>query len=88
MGEEELYQRLVDIDTKLQILVHGKTAKEFYTTAEVAKLLNKSEFTVREWARLGRIWASKRECGRGNSKEWIISHEELLRIQNEGLLPV
>jgi hypothetical protein len=33
------------------------------------------------------VYASKRACGRGHAKEWIISHEELTRIQNEGLLP-
>ncbi len=30
----------------------------------------------------------KRACGRGVSLEWIISHQELARIRNEGLLPV
>jgi hypothetical protein len=54
--------------------------------AGTAQILGRAEFTVREWCRLGRVWASKRQCGRGNAKEWIISHEELTRIQNEGLL--
>ena len=62
--------------------------KDWYTVAEVAEILGKAEFTVREWCRLGRVYASKRACGRGTSQEWIIAHEELTRIRNEGLLPL
>jgi transposase len=87
MTEELLLQRLENIETLLQRIVRDRTIKECYSTAEVAEILGKAEFTVREWCRLGRIWAEKRPCGRGNSKEWMISHEELTRIQNEGLLP-
>lgn len=88
MSENELKEELKSIKDLLKELVDGKSQKEFYTTAEVAEILKRAEFTVREWCRLHRVWASKRECGRGNSKEWIISNEELRRIQNEGLLPV
>jgi hypothetical protein len=42
---------------------------------------------VREWCRLGRVAASERACGRGKFQEWIVSHEELTRLRNEGLLP-
>ena len=41
---------------------------------------------MREWCRNRRIKAEKRECGRGRSREWVISHDEVKRIQNEGLL--
>jgi hypothetical protein len=34
------------------------------------------------------VRAEKRQCGRSVSQEWIVSHEELTRIRNEGLLPV
>ena len=88
MTTEEIADRLDRIERTLQQLITQKTIKQWYSTAEVAEILGKAEFTVREWCRLGRIWASKRDCGRGNSKEWIISHEELTRIQNEGLLPL
>lgn len=79
--------RLQNIEDALAILVEQRTVKEWYTTAEVAKLLGKAEFTVREWCRLARVSASKKTCGRGSASEWIISHEELTRIRNEGLLP-
>ncbi len=83
----DLAERLDRIEQILQALVEQRTLKEWYTTAEVAKLLDKAEFTVREWCRLGRIQAKKKNCGRGVAGEWIISHEELTRIRNEGLLP-
>lgn len=60
--------------------------KECYTTAEAARLLGKRPYTVREWCRLKRVRAEKTWAGRGQDDEWRISHEELLRIQNEGLL--
>ena len=84
---ESLDQRLTRIEELLPRLVDTKTQKEYYSTSEVARLLSRAEFTVREWARNGRIWAEKRQCGRGNTKEWMISHVEVERIQNEGLLP-
>ena len=62
-------------------------AKDWYTVSELAGILGKAEFTVREWCRQGRVYASKRACGRGNSQEWIVSREEVDRIRNEGLLP-
>ena len=87
MSHEEIILRLSRIEETLQSLAAERRVKDFYTTSEVAEKLGRSEFTVREWCRLGRVWASKRECGRGTSKEWSISHEELVRIQNDGLLP-
>lgn len=83
----ELLSRLERIETTLHQLIEQKTVKEFYTVAEVAEMLGKAEFTVREWCRLGRVAAGKRDCGRGNAAEWIIAHEELQRIRNYGLLP-
>jgi transposase len=82
-----LNEQLDRIENLLEQIVQQKPTKNFYSTREVAKMLSRAEFTVREWARNGRIWASKKECGRGNTKEWMISHEEVERIQNEALLP-
>ncbi len=79
--------RLDRIESSLSMLVDRQTGKEWYTTAEIAKLLGKSEFTVREWCRHRRLSAQKRVSGRGKYQSWVISHEELLRYQRDGLLP-
>ncbi|MBX9624016.1 MAG: helix-turn-helix domain-containing protein [Gemmataceae bacterium] len=83
----DLAARLARIEQALDLLVRQRTVKEWYSTAEVARLLGKAEFTVREWCRLGRVKAEKKKCGRGVAGEWIVSHEELTRVRNEGLLP-
>lgn len=84
----DLQVRLERIETVLSKLVQARTIKEFYSTAEVAERLDRAEWTVREWCRLGRIHAKKRRTGRGPTGEWMISNQELERIMNEGLLPV
>ena len=84
----QLLERLVHIENTLDQLLQRNTVKDYYTTAEVASLLGKAEFTVREWCRLNRVYAEKRQTGRGRAKEWMISHRELTRIRNEGLLPL
>lgn len=71
-----------------ELAASKRVVKEFYTTAEVAGLLGRRPYTVREWCRLGRVHAIKAHAGRGSEEEWRISHEDLLRIKNEGLLPV
>ena len=85
-GLDAVVERLGRIEAALDTLVRERTVKDWYTTAEVAALLGKAEFTVREWCRLGRVHAQKRKCGRGPASEWVVSHLELTRIQNEGLL--
>lgn len=66
----------------------GLPQRRRYTTDEVGERLDRDPYTVREWARHGRIRAEKRACGRGRSKAWVVSHEELERIRNHGLLPL
>ncbi len=82
-----LEERMLRIEELLLVLVQQRTVKDWYTTSEVAAALSRAEWTVREWCRTCRVNAEKRPCGRGNSQEWIISHAELQRIRNEGLLP-
>ncbi len=84
---DEVLTRLAHIETLLAALVEQRTVKEWYSTAEVAARLGRAEFTVREWCRLGRVCAEKKKSGRGPASEWIISHAELTRVRNEGLLP-
>ncbi len=86
-GEKEMLRRLERIEEALRLLTQQNVVQAFYSTGDVAQIMGKAEFTVREWCRLGRIKAEKRSCGRGNSKEWIVSHEELQRVQSLGLLP-
>ena len=83
-----LEERLDKIEAMLVVLVERQTVREWYTTEEFARLVSKAEFTVREWCRLGRIHAEKRRSGRGAFSAWVISHQELLRFQREGLLPI
>jgi Helix-turn-helix domain len=84
--------RLSGIEAHLNLLTELLTSqrmvKDFYTTAEAATELGKRPYTVREWCRYKRVNAVKRACGRGRSKDWAISHAELTRIKNEGLLPL
>lgn len=88
----KLAERLAAIE-KLLAELHAAQlatvpAKEYYTTVEAAKLLGKRPYTVREWCRLGRVRGEKAAFGRGLDEEWRISHDELVRVQNEGLLRV
>lgn len=85
----ELFEQLNRIESMLVQMLSSSMPidQQYYATSDVAKLLGKAEWTVREWCRLGRVHCQKRESGRGSSKEWMISHEELCRIKSEGLLP-
>ena len=81
-------ERLEKIEAMLTVLVEQQTVREWYATDEFAQLVGKAEFTVREWCRHGRMHAEKRMSGRGAFPAWVISHQELLRYQREGLLPL
>jgi hypothetical protein len=83
-----LDERLDKIEAMLETLVQRQVVKEFYEVEEFAQLVGKACFTVREWARLGRVLGKKRGSGRGAHAAWVFSHAELLRYQRDGLLPV
>jgi hypothetical protein len=84
----EIVERLDRIEETLAALVGRYTIQDWYDTKTVAQILGKSQYRVREWCRLRRVIAEKRPCGRGVSKEWMISHDELMRIKSKGLLPL
>ena len=88
MTTHEIEQRLERIEQSLRRLLSERIEQEYYSTRDVAEILGKADFTVREWCRHARINAEKRASGRGRSKEWMISDHELRRLQSEGLLPI
>lgn len=81
-----LEERLLKIETMLVALVERDQRREWYAVDEFSRIVGRSEFTCREWCRLGRIRARKKDSGRGAHTAWAISHEELQRYQREGLL--
>ena len=80
-----LEEKLTRIEAMLVVLVE-RERREFYSVEQFSRIAERSEFTVREWCRLGRIQAQKKVSGRGAHTSWVISHEELQRYQREGLL--
>jgi response regulator of citrate/malate metabolism len=74
-------QKLTQIVTANQVPMK----KEYYSVKEVAKIIERAEFTVREYCNRKRIIAEKKDSGRGSSNEWKISYEELNHYLNHGL---
>ena len=83
-----MFDRLERLQSTVEALVKRQAIKEWYTTEEVAQIVEKAEFTVREWCRQGRVHAEKKGSGRGKYQSWVISNDELQRLQREGILPV
>jgi len=86
--DAEITSRLERIEAILAALVERQAVKDFYEVEEFARLVGKAPFTVREWARLGRVRGQKRQSGRGAHASWVFSHDELIRYQRDGLLPL
>ncbi len=82
-----LEERLERMEAMLKLLLERQQLRQWYTTGEFANAVGKAEFTIREYCRLGRLNARKRQSGRGAHASWAISHDELQRYQSEGLLP-
>lgn len=85
---EPVLERLDRLEGMVGELLRQRAVKQWFSPAEAAKLLGKAEFTVREWCRHGRVNFRKRKNGRGKYQAWVISREEVGRIEREGLLPL
>ena len=81
-------ERLEKIESLLVVLVERQQVREWYTTEEFARAVGKAEFTIREYCRLGRLKAEKRQSGRGAHPQWVLAHVELERYRRNGLLPL
>lgn len=80
-----LEEKLDRIESMLALLLGRGQRQDWYATDEFARLVERSEFTIRQWCRQGRIEARKKGSGRGAHAAWAISHEELERFRREGL---
>lgn len=85
---EEIVARLDRMESLLRCLVEREQVRDWHTVGQFAQLVQLTPYTVREHCRSGRIRAKKRAVGHGASLEWIISREEYLRYQRDGLLPL
>ncbi len=79
-----LLERLDRVEERLDLSVE----KESYTTEEAAERLGRTAWTVRQWCNLGQVHGAKKVCGKGRGGEWRIPHQELVRLQNDGPLPL
>lgn len=80
---EALTRQVESLARKVDALLVGRVEKEWYSTEEVALLVRRAPWTVREWCRHGRVRAKKL----AGSDKWSIGREELRRLQSEGLRP-
>lgn len=81
-------ERLERVEGLLRQLVEREAVREHYSIEELAALLGRSEYTVREWCRHGRLAARKQKGGAGPHAAWVVPHDELLRYRRDGLLPI
>jgi hypothetical protein len=78
-----LAERMAALEERLKAIQVGQVEKDWYSTEDVAALMDRAPWTVREWCRHGRIKAKKR----AGTDRWVVSKEELERLMNHGLLP-
>ena len=71
-----LEQRLEKIEAMLLVLVECNQLRQWYSTGEFAQSVGKAEFTIREYCRLGRLRAQKRQSGRGAHEVRIVATDD------------
>ncbi len=82
-----LGQRLTALEEKIadihQVILSQRVQKDWYTTAETAKALGKTDYTIRErWCNEGRIACEKNP----ESGKWRIPGHEFKRLVSGGAL--
>jgi len=88
-NELAFLQRLESKLDRLQEALALVRVKECYSADEVAAHVGRSAWVVRQWCNKGQVpGAYKIRIGRGKKGEWRIPHESMVRIQNEGPLPL
>lgn len=75
------------IDDMRALIKDQRTIKDWYSVNEVAAIVKRAAWTVREWCRDGRIDARKRETGRGDTLDWEIPRTGLEHYREHGLRP-
>jgi hypothetical protein len=85
---EELRQLRTEVSALRTPPTAPPTPRTYYSVEEVANMVERSAYAVREWCRLGRVNAIKRAERRGAGMLWSISAEEVARYKNAGLLPI
>jgi hypothetical protein len=89
MTEQQLIlERLDRIEAALVELTRQRQVKDYYTVEEFGAIVGLAPFMAGQHCRMGRIRATKKGSGRGPHKCWAIAHDELLRYQRDGLLPL
>lgn len=79
---DRLADRIESLEKRIEAVVVGRLDKEWYTTEEVAVLMDRAPWTVRQWCLQGRVRAKKRS----GTDRWVVSRDEVERLMNNGLL--
>jgi hypothetical protein len=88
--EEALVPLIERLDVMIELMARDRERqddkdRQRFTTAQAAKRLNKSPWTVRRWCVLGQVRAERIRLGRsGNRLEWRIDAAEVNRVAQEG----
>ena len=84
----KLSQQVEHLTKLVEQLLSQHSIKDWYSAKEIASITGISPDTIREHLRQRRIVGEHiKGTGRGNKPEWRVSHDELMRYQNEGLRP-